>query len=223
TCCRILRRFSRAAAARSTRGTRRCAWPRCRSTTKRKRSATSTPRPSSPRMPARLPMEPARTLRDVSCTDDYDPNSLPVERARALIREFLAPVTAAERLHIRAALGRVLAADVLSPIDVPGHDNSAMDGWAVRFADLDPAGTTLRRVGESFAGKPFPGALGRGETVRIFTGGVMPPGADTVVMQERATVAADGVRIAASAVARAGQNRRFAGEDVKRGTTVLRA
>ena len=168
-------------------------------------------------------MEPARTLRDVSCADDYDPNSLPVERARALIREFLAPVTAVERVHIRAALGRVLAADVLSPIDVPGHDNSAMDGWAVRFADLDPAGTTLRRVGESFAGKPFAGALGRGEAVRIFTGGVMPPGADTVVMQERASVTADGVRIAAGAVSRAGQNRRFAGEDVKRGTTVLRA
>jgi molybdopterin molybdotransferase len=168
-------------------------------------------------------MEPARTLRDVSCADDYDPNSLPVERARALIREFLAPVTAVERVHIRAALGRVLAADVLSPIDVPGRDNSAMDGWAVRFADLDPAGTTLRRVGESFAGKPFAGALGRGEAVRIFTGGVMPPGADTVVMQERASVTADGVRIAAGAVSRAGQNRRFAGEDVKRGTTVLRA
>jgi molybdopterin molybdotransferase len=168
-------------------------------------------------------MEPARTLRDVSCADDYDPNSLPVERARALIREFLAPVTAVERVHIRAALGRVLAADVLSPIDVPGHDNSAMDGWAVRFADLDPAGTTLRRVGESFAGKPFAGALGRGEAVRIFPGGVMPPGADTVVMQERASVTADGVRIAAGAVSRAGQNRRFAGEDVKRGTTVLRA
>ena len=168
-------------------------------------------------------MEPARTLRDLSCADDYDPNSLPVERARALIREFLAPVTAVERVHIRAALGRVLAADVPSPIDVPGHDNSAMDGWAVRFADLAPAGTTLRRVGESFAGKPFAGALGRGETVRIFTGGVMPPGADTVVMQERASVTADGVRIAAGAVSKAGQNRRFAGEDVKRGTTVLRA
>jgi molybdopterin molybdotransferase len=168
-------------------------------------------------------MEPARTLRELSCADDYDPNSLPVERARALIRQFLEPVTAVERVHIRAALGRVLATDVESPIDVPGHDNSAMDGWAVRFADLDAAGTTLRRVGESFAGKPFAGALGHGETVRIFTGGVMPPGADTVVMQERASVTADGVRIAAGAVSKAGQNRRFAGEDVKRGTTVLRA
>ena len=173
-------------------------------------------------MPARLPMEPARTLRELSCADDYDPNSMPVERARALIRQFLKPVTAVERVHIRAALGRVLACDVESPIDVPGHDNSAMDGWAVRFADLDPAGTTLRRVGESFAGKPFTGSLGRGETVRIFTGGVMPHGADTVVMQERASVTADGVRIAAGAVSRAGQNRRFAGEDVKRGATVLR-
>jgi len=127
-------------------------------------------------MQARLPMEPARTLRDVSCADDYDPNSLPVERARALIREFLAPVTAVERVHIRAALGRVLAADVLSPIDVPGHDNSAMDGWAVRFADLDPAGTTLRRVGESFAGKPFAGALGRAYGIDGLAAGARPTG-----------------------------------------------
>ena len=63
---------------------------------------------------------------------------MPVDRARALIRQFLTPVTATERVHVRAALDRVLAADVVSPIAVPGHDNSAMDGWAVRFADLAP-------------------------------------------------------------------------------------
>jgi molybdopterin molybdotransferase len=164
-----------------------------------------------------------RTLRELSCADDYDPNSLPVDRARALIREFLTPVTAVERVHIRAALGRVLAADVESPFDVPGHDNSAMDGWAVRFADLDAAKETpLRRIGESFAGKPFAGELRKGETVRIFTGGVMPRGADTVVMQERARETADGALIAAGAVTKAGQNRRFAGEDLRRGAVVFR-
>ena len=88
---------------------------------------------------------------------------MPVDGARALIRRFLAPVTATERVHIRQALGRVLAADVVSPIDVPGHDNSAMDGWAVRFADLAPDGeTTLARVGESFAGKPCTARVGAG-------------------------------------------------------------
>jgi molybdopterin molybdotransferase len=169
-------------------------------------------------------METTRTLRELSCADDYDPDSMPVDRARALIREFLQPVTAVERVHIRAALDRVLAADVASPLDVPGHDNSAMDGWAIRYADLASSGpTTLRRVGESFAGKPFGGTLGAGETVRIFTGGVMPAGADTVVMQERATETPGGVAIAPGAVTKEGQNRRFAGEDLRRGATVFRA
>ena len=169
-------------------------------------------------------MNAPKTLRELSCADDYDPNSMPVDTARALIRQFLAPVTTVERVHIRHALDRVLAQEIVSPLDVPGHDNSAMDGWAVRFADLAGGGdTTLRRVGDSFAGKPYGGAIGAGETVRIFTGGVMPPGADTVVMQERATETPTGVVVPPGAVARAGTNRRFAGEDLKRGATVFRA
>ena len=132
-------------------------------------------------------------------------------------------MTTVERVHIRAALYRVLAEDVVSPLDVPGHDNSAMDGWAVRFADLGGDGeVTLKRVGESFAGNPFGGTLGAGEAVRIFTGAVMPRGADTVVMQERAREVDGGVAIAAGAVAKAGTNRRFAGEDLKRGAVVFR-
>ena len=169
-------------------------------------------------------MNAPKTLRELSCADDYDPNSMPVDKARALIRQFLTPVNTVERVHIRHALDRVLAADVTSPIDVPGPDNSAMDGWAIRFADLKSDGaTTLKRVGESFAGKPFEGELGTGETVRIFTGAVMPAGADTVVMQERASEIPGGVSIAAGAVVKAGQNRRFAGEDLKRGALVFRA
>lgn len=168
-------------------------------------------------------MQTSRTLRDLSCAEDYDPNSLPVDQARAFIREFLTPVAVAERVHIRAALDRVLASDVESPLDVPGHDNSAMDGWAVRFADLGANGETkLRRIGTSFAGRPFDGELRPGETVRIFTGAVMPRGADTVVMQERARETPEGAVIAAGAVTKAGQNRRFAGEDVKRGGIVFR-
>jgi molybdopterin molybdotransferase len=168
--------------------------------------------------------EPARTLRELSCADDYDPDSLSVDAARAAIRRFLQPVTTVERVHIRGALDRVLAEDITSPIDVPGHDNSAMDGWAVRFADIDPnQPTTLRRVGESFAGKPYRGTVEQGCAVRIFTGAVMPDGADTVVMQERATATADGVTISAGAVTRTGQHRRLAGEDVKRGAVVFHA
>ena len=164
-----------------------------------------------------------KTLREASCADDYDPNSMPVAKARELIRTFLTPVAAVERVHIRNTLGRVLAADIVSPFAVPGHDNSAMDGYAVRFADMNPKGdTTLRRVGESFAGKPWSGAIGAGECVRIFTGGVMPHGADSVVMQERTGEASGQVTIARGALTKAGQNRRFAGEDLKAGQVVFR-
>jgi molybdopterin molybdotransferase len=115
-----------------------------------------------------------------------------------------------------------LAADVISPVDVPGHDNSAMDGYALRFADLAPSGESLlERVGEAYAGKPSTAVVGPGQCVRIFTGGVMPAGSDTVVMQERAREDADGVHIASGAVAKAGQNRRFAGEDLKAGQAVF--
>ena len=183
-------------------------------------SESNDPRMNEPRI-----NEP-KSLRDASCADDYDPNSMPVVKARALIRSFLEPVRAIERVNIRQALGRVLAADLISPMAVPGHDNSAMDGYAVRFADLDLAAareTVLKRVGESFAGKPWSGAIGAGECVRIFTGGVMPQGADTVVMQERASEDASGVHVASGAVAKAGANRRFAGEDLKAGQVVFSA
>ena len=167
-------------------------------------------------------MNAPKTLREASCADDYDPNSMAVDKARAMIRQFLAPVTATERVAIRAALDRVLAQDVVSPIAVPGHDNSAMDGWAVRFADLrTDSETELKRVGDSFAGKPHGGPVGPGETVRIFTGGIMPAGTDSVVMQERATEIEGGVRIPAARWRKAGQNRRFAGEDLKQGQVVF--
>ena len=167
-------------------------------------------------------MNAPRTLREASCADDYDPNAMAVDRARALIRQFLAPVTATERVHIRSALDRILAQEVVSPIAVPARDNSAMDGWALRFADLEAsADTELKRVGESFAGKPYAGAVGPGETVRIFTGGIMPAGTDSVVMQERATEIDGGVRVPAGTLTKAGQNRRFAGEDLKAGQLVF--
>ena len=165
-----------------------------------------------------------KSLLKAFSADDYDPNSMPVDRARELIRTFLRPVTVTERVHIRQALDRILAADVVSPHDVPGHDSSAMDGYAVRFADLAHDGeTVLVRVGESFAGRPSPATVGPGQCVRIFTGGVVPAGADTVVMQERTHAEGDRVRIAAGAVPKAGTNRRFAGEDLRRGELVFEA
>src|SRR5437867_1137463 len=116
----------------------------------------------------------------ISCTSDYDPDALPVAKANEVIRSFVKPVSGIEKLPVRAALGRVLAKDIVSPIDVPSHDNSAMDGYAVRGADLSASGAvTLTEIGTAFAGKEFGAAVGPGQCVRIMTGAVMPLGTDT--------------------------------------------
>ena len=166
-------------------------------------------------------MSSSKSLRELSCADDYDPNSMPVSKAREYIRAVLEPVSTFERLHIRDALGRVLASDVISPVNVPGHDNSAMDGYAVRFADLkQDSEATLKIIGTAFAGQPFEGSVGAGEAVRIMTGAVVPQGADSVIMQERATVNGDNVSV--TAVPQAGTNTRKAGEDLKKGEPALK-
>ena len=156
----------------------------------------------------------------VSCVDGYDPDALRVDKAGAAIRACLAPVTEAETVSIRDALGRVLAQDIVPQINVPGHDNSAMDGYAVRFSDLSSEATDLKQIGTAFAGKPFQGKVAAGECVRVMTGAVMPPGADSVVVQE--ICRADGDRISIPAGQKAGQNVRAAGEDLKAGVAVLR-
>lgn len=163
----------------------------------------------------------ATTITQASCADDYDPNSMPVAKARAFIHRFLEPVRGTVRVPVRDALGRVLAEDVLSPVDVPSHRNSAMDGWAMRGADLfADREATLEEIGVSFAGKPFSGKVGAGQCVRIMTGGVVPEGADTVVMQERAR--ANGKSITFAAGQKTGQNVREAGEDLKAGSLALK-
>jgi len=159
------------------------------------------------------------SLHALSCADDYDPNSMPVDQARRLIARFLSPVVGTEHLSVRAALGRVLASDVVSPVDVPAHDNSAMDGYAVRHADLGTGEVTLRVVGTSFAGQPYTGPIGAGECIRIMTGGVVPGSMDTIVMQEHARAA--GERVTIGTGHRKGQNLRRAGEDLSRGGVAL--
>ncbi len=161
-------------------------------------------------------------LQTFSCLDDYDPDALPVDRARQIMLDALPPVTGDERVALRAALDRVLAADVLAPFDVPSHTNSAMDGWAVRHADLAHEGETrLRVIGTALAGRAFGGAVAAGDAVRIMTGAVLPAGADTVVMQELAR--ADGEAVFVQAGQRAGQHIRRAGEDLRAGAVALRA
>ena len=156
----------------------------------------------------------------VSCVDGYDPDALRVDKAREAIRSCLTPVTETETVQVRASLGRVLAQDIVPAINVPGHDNSAMDGYAVRFSDLKKE-STLENIGTALAGKPFHGKASAGQCVRVMTGAVMPEGTDTVVVQE--VCKADGDRITIPAGQNKGQNVRAAGEDLKAGVPVLRA
>jgi len=146
----------------------------------------------------------------------------PVADARAHILAACSAVTGIQRVPVRDALGRVLAADVISPVSVPPHDNSAMDGYAVRAADL-AAGTEtrLRVVGTAYAGHAWQGEVGAGEALRIMTGAVMPAGADTVVIQE--SVRTDGDTVIVPPGQKAGQHRRRAGEDLRAGEAALRA
>ena len=158
--------------------------------------------------------------RIVSCIDGYDPDALHVEKARAAIGACLSPVAASERVRLHAAFGRVLAEDIVPAIDVPGHDNSAMDGYAVRAADLKAdAETVLEEIGTALAGRAFEGRVGAGQCVRVMTGAVLPEGADTVVIQE--IVRADAKRIGVPPGQKARQNVRSAGEDLKAGVPVL--
>jgi molybdopterin molybdotransferase len=155
----------------------------------------------------------------------HDPCATPkgllsVDEARNRIAALITPISGTEQLPIRTALGRILAAPVISTINVPPYTNSAMDGYALRGADLPGSGETrLRVIGRAMAGAPFGGQLNAGETVRIMTGAAMPDGADTVLMQE--VVQVDGECIIVKTGHKPGENVRQAGEDMAVGSTVL--
>jgi molybdopterin molybdotransferase len=163
------------------------------------------------------------TLSDVvSCLSDYDPNALPVAQAQQIIRQFVTPVDAVEKVALRAALDRVLATDIISPINVPAHDNSAMDGYALRSTDLGAdSAVTLKIVGIAYAGRGYDGAVGRSECIRIMTGAVMPVECDTVVPQEFTKNATEASVTIPADVIKAGDNRRFKGEDLQAGKPAL--
>lgn len=161
----------------------------------------------------------SQLISNPSCMDDYDPNSMPVEKARQFIKQFLEPVAETELVGLHESLGRVIAQDVLSPANVPNYDNSAMDGYALNAQDINTA--RLQVVGTAFAGKAFNGTVARGECVRIMTGAAMPSGTDTVVMQER--MLRDGDTIQITEAPKPGANVRYAGEDLQQGQAVLAA
>jgi molybdopterin molybdotransferase len=150
------------------------------------------------------------------CEDELNTGLLSVAQAQARILAGVAPLAASETIPLREALGRVLAEDIVSPIDVPSHTNSAMDGYAVRAADLPGEGVRVFPVpGTSWAGRPWLTPIEPGQAVQIMTGGMMPAGADTVVIQEQVKREGDTVRIGSGHCR--GQNVRAAGEDLASG------
>ena len=151
--------------------------------------------------------------------DDYDPNSMPVDKARLFIKQFLTPVAQTEVVTMHQSLGRIIAQDILSPANVPNYDNSAMDGYAFNAQNLD--GTQLKVIGTAFAGKAFNGKVSAGECVRIMTGAAMPQGTDTVAVQEK--VLRDGDTITLNEIPKPQANVRYAGEDLKQGQCLLSA
>jgi len=147
---------------------------------------------------------------------------LSVAQAREAISAALRPVTDTQDVALAQALGRILANDMISPIDVPAHDNSAMDGYAFAGDALAVGGVTrLRAVGTLLAGAPYAGIVGRGECLRIMTGAVMPVGLDTVVPLELCRIEGEQVLIEAGVI-RPGENRRRRGEDLTAGMPALR-
>lgn len=171
-----------------------------------------------------LPQVPA-SLADIAARlAGYDPKALRVELAQQFIRSLLSTPSEQEQVGLREARGRVLAADVISPLNVPAHDNSAMDGYALRASDLrDDGPTQLRVLGTSLAGQAAVAELPAGCCQRIMTGALMPVGLDTVVPQEFTSTLDDGQISIPPGLLRTGDNRRCAGEDLRQGEVALSA
>ena len=170
-----------------------------------------------------------KSLYDIAqALQGFDPQALSVDKAQEFIYHLVQdkPAISTEELPLMQALGRTVAQDIISPINVPAHDNSAMDGFAFDGKQLGSAALTLRVVGTALAGKVWQGSVQSGECIKIMTGAVMPAGLDTVIAQELATVQSSGdktmVEIPAGIV-QVGDNRRKAGEDLQRNLPALRA
>ncbi|MFM7331976.1 MAG: gephyrin-like molybdotransferase Glp [Brachymonas sp.] len=151
----------------------------------------------------------------------YDASALPAGKVNEFLVALVQPVTETEELPLTQALDRVLAHDVISPISVPPHDNSAMDGFAFAGSQLSSGqATRLKVVGTALAGEAWQGTVQAGQCVKIMTGAIMPVGLDTVIAQEMCSVEGELVSIPAGAL-KAGDNRRLAGEDLMAGSIAL--
>lgn len=151
----------------------------------------------------------------------YDPKALKAADVNAFLARLVTPVGETEDCGVFGALGRVLAQDVVSPISVPPHDNSAMDGFAFDGRQLQPGQPlSLHCLGTAFAGQAWSGEAGAGDCVKIMTGAIMPAGTDTVVPVEFVKVEGEVVTVPADVV-RQGDNRRLLGEDLMAGRPAL--
>jgi molybdopterin molybdotransferase len=166
-----------------------------------------------------------RSLAEIAAQlQGYDPKALPADAVNEFLARLVEPVRDNEDVSVFDALGRVLARDIVSPISVPPHDNSAMDGFAIDGAQLAAGGAmSLEVVGTSLAGKAWQGTVAAGQCVKIMTGAIMPAGLDTVVPQEFTQTAVDGRVTFASDAVRPGDNRRCKGEDLMEGQPALAA
>jgi len=151
---------------------------------------------------------------------DFTAGLMPLETALTQMLDQISPLKEHETLPLLRCFGRVTASDIVSPLNVPGFDNSAMDGYAVRLADIQ-AGNALPVAGKAFAGQPFQGEWPQGTCIRIMTGAALPADCDAVVMQEETEQTDEGVRFTASV--KPNQNIRRAGEDITLGAAVFAA
>lgn len=168
-----------------------------------------------------------KVKKQPSCADDYDSETITVESARQKILEKISPIDSTEKITLYQSLNRVLAENIVSKINVPGHTNSAMDGYALSGDELlDNKTREYKIIGTAYAGRPFKDQNSNdqcqaGECVRIMTGAAMPAGTDTVVMQEHSEKTND-TTVQFTSGHRKGQNVRAAGEDIAQGSIALK-
>ena len=162
-----------------------------------------------------------KTLAQIAAElQGYDPQALPADDVLRFLSKLVTPVQATTDMPLFEALGRVLADDVISPFDVPPHDNSAMDGYAFDGQQLGQTALTLDVIGTAFAGKAWQGTAGSRQCVKIMTGAIMPAGLDTVVPKEMVAVDGHSITIPPKLL-KPGENRRHRGEDLTQGKVAL--
>jgi len=161
----------------------------------------------------------AEFIPQPSCADPHETSSLSVTDAQQRIEQLLTPLNGWQKVALRDALDQVLQQTIISPINVPPYDNSAMDGYAINGADIKADSFTVTQVGIAYAGQAYTGQLQTGECIRIMTGAMVPDECDTVIMQEHVEVT--GNQITVHGEHQLGQNVRLSGEDLSSGDTVL--